>query len=151
MGIWFLVIALAVIGIVLLKPAYSMGRKRSMKASAAKGIFYVTLLRKGEKVWCRMSGGHVYEIEYVRTYMDQRFYRLTRLSLDASSGEIMKRYHPEAFFRGAELKVNDSFMCIPEPGLTSPISEISITRLDPVIRIVEGPAPRKTQYFGQAR
>lgn len=152
MHIWTIVSAIAAIGVAfLVRAAYRMGRRRAMRVSAAKGVFYVTLLRQGEKVWCRMTGGHVYEIEYLRTYMDQRFYRITRFSLDASSGQVVVRYHPEAFFRGPELKVGDGFMCLPEPCLTRPITEISVTRLDPVIRANEGATSRKTQYFEQAR
>ncbi len=151
MRIWILVLACAVIGIVLLRLAYAMGRRRSMKASLAKGVFFHALLKPGEKVWCRMSGGHVYEIEYLHTAYDQRFYRLTRLSVDVPSGQVVERVHPKSFFCHADLKVGDCFMCIPDPGRTTPIFEISITPLEPVLRTVEEDAPRKTFYSEQAR
>ncbi len=147
MHISIIVSAIAVIGVAfLVRTAYRSGRKRSMKTCADKGTFYVTLLRKGEKVWCRMTGGHVYEIEYLRTYLDRRFFRLTRLSFDLTGAEIVRRVHPESFFRGPELKVGDSFMCIPEPGCTSPITEISVTPLVPLRRAADGQVAHRTVY-----
>ena len=147
MYVWIIVSAIAVIGFVfLLRAAYRRGRRRSMRACAAKGVFFVTLLRQGEKVWCRMTGGHVYEIEYLRTYLDRRFFRLTRLSFDLTGTEIVQRVHPESFFRHDELKVGDSCMCIPEPGRTSPITEISVTPLVPLRRAADGQFAHRTVY-----
>ena len=51
MHIWTIVSAIAAIGVAfLVRAAYRMGRRRAMRVSAAKGVFYVTLLRQGEKV-----------------------------------------------------------------------------------------------------
>lgn len=75
-----------------------------------QSFFDLTALKEGQKVWCRMERGHVYEIEYLGDWEMCRCYRLRKLVM-SESGPRCTDVHEKVHFRSQKVEVGCCFVC----------------------------------------
>jgi hypothetical protein len=146
----FIFTALSIILALLTWKLARYNRDRIINAHLARrGVFYLTKMRKGEKVWCRMERRHVYEIEFLGVQNYSRIYCLRKFVMNEDGAQHVENVYEQVTFRHCELEVGCRFVCN-EPGpWSTAIVEISRARLRPEYRPETAPQHSHTIYPSQ--
>ncbi len=141
-SLWYLALAVVVLGLVFYIPHQrARRRERRINEYLARGVFYHSEMRLGQKIWCRTTHGYVYEIEFFERQKGFRLYQIRKLYLDENDRQHSELKPEPVVFRHIDICVGSQIVCNPSYR-SAEIAEISLRILCPT-RVKKEP-PKET-------